>query len=279
MQLSRMLVLALPMIAACGGAQLVLKPPIEEQFNKAGIQGCPEVVAGALVYIDGDKPGGKDRMLRGAAQNAPDKVKQFAKAIRELPLDRIPGAQKYTSVIIEIADILAGAPGAGGPPGADSGPPPPPAAGGTKIVVQGLTLEGAQLSGIPDIEFDTGKDTIKATPMNGTTLALLLVGGQQNPNITMLRIEGHTDSDGDPAANEALGQRRAQAVAAWLTSHGIAANRLHPVGCGSRDPLFPNDTAEHKARNRRTEFDIETINGQRPEGYTEPCAPNGFRKK
>jgi OOP family OmpA-OmpF porin len=153
---------------------------------------------------------------------------------------------------------------------APAGPP-------AKIVVQGLQLEGAQLAGIPDIEFDTAKASIKNTAQNEATLRLLVLGGQTNPNITLLRVEGHTDSDGDPASNQALSEGRAQAVVDWLVAHGIARERLHPVGCAARDPLFPNDTPEHKARNRRTEFDIEAINGQRPEGYTEACAPNSFR--
>ncbi len=152
-------------------------------------------------------------------------------------------------------------------------PPGPPA----KIVVQGLNLEGAQLAGIPDIEFDTAKASIKNSAQNEATLRLLVLGGQTNPNITLLRVEGHTDSDGDPASNQALSEGRAQAVVDWLVAHGIARERLHPVGCAARDPLFPNDTPEHKARNRRTEFDIEAINGQRPEGYTDACAPNSFR--
>jgi OmpA-OmpF porin, OOP family len=172
-------------------------------------------------------------------------------------------------------DVGVGAAGAGAvavaPPPLVAGPP-------QKIVVQGLQLEGAQLSGIPDIEFDTAQATIKATPSNEATLRLLVLGGQTNPNITLLRVEGHTDSDGDPANNQVLSERRAQAVVAYLVAHGIDGARLRPVGCAARDPLFPNDSPEHKARNRRTEFDIETIQGGRPEGYTEPCAPNSFRK-
>jgi OmpA-OmpF porin, OOP family len=157
--------------------------------------------------------------------------------------------------------------------------PPPPAAGPPeKIVVQNLNLEGAQLAGIPDIEFDTAQATIKQTPQNAATLGLLVLGSQQNKNITLLRVEGHTDSDGDAANNQVLSEKRAQAVVDFLISHGVDRARLRPVGCAARDPLFQNDTPEHKARNRRTEFDIETINNNRPEGYTEPCAPNTFRK-
>ena len=264
-----------PLLAACGGATIVLKSPIQEQCDKAGLQGCPALVDGALVYLGGDKVNGKAQMLSASAQNAPEKVKVFADAIRVLPLDKIPGAgAKYGAIILEIADILAGAQPAPAPVVAVVAPAPAP----TKIVLAGgMQLEGAQLAGIPDIEFDTAKATIKASPQNEATLRLLLLGGQTNPNITLLRVEGHTDSDGDPASNQALSEGRAQAVVDWLVAHGIARERLHPVGCAARDPLFPNDTPEHKARNRRTEFDIEAINGQRPEGYTDACAPNSFR--
>jgi OOP family OmpA-OmpF porin len=174
--------------------------------------------------------------------------------------------------------------GVKGPKGVDvnvgvaaAAPPPPVAGPPQKVEVKGLNLEGAQLAGIPDIEFDTAQATIKNTPQNAATLGLLVLGSQQNVNITLLRVEGHTDSDGDPANNQTLSEHRAQAVVDFLVAHGVDRGRLRPVGCAARDPLFPNDSAEHKARNRRTEFDIETINNGRPEGYTEPCAPNSFR--
>jgi OOP family OmpA-OmpF porin len=270
MKLTRTVLLALPFLAACGGS-IVLKSPIQDRCNQAGLQACDDIVGGTLVYIDGDKVNGKDQILRGAGQNSPDKVKAYAATIRALPLDKIPNGQKYATIIFEICDILAGvgpAPVAAPPPG-----PPQP------VAVTGLQLEGAQLAGIPNIEFDTAQATIKATPANAATLGLLVVGSQQNKNINVLRVEGHTDSDGDPASNQALSERRAQAVVDWLVAHGVDRARLHPTGCAARDPLVPNDTPEHKALNRRTEFDIEQINGGRPDGYTEPCAPNSFRKR
>jgi hypothetical protein len=154
MNFARTIFLLLPMLAACGGggASLVLKSPVEEQCNKAGLQGCPDVVGGVLVYVDGDKPKGKDQMLRGAAQNAPEKVKQFAAEVRKLPLDKIPGAQKYTSVILEVADILAGAQGAAPPPGAPppAGPPaavPPPQPVGYELFYNGKRVNGADAAG------------------------------------------------------------------------------------------------------------------------------------
>jgi outer membrane protein OmpA-like peptidoglycan-associated protein len=158
--------------------------------------------------------------------------------------------------------------------------PPPPAAGPPrKIALAGLPLEGAQLAGIPDIEFDTGAATIKRTPQNDMVLNLLLRAGSTYTTITRLRVEGHTDSTGDEISNQRLSEARAIAVVEWLSSHGIGRQRLNPVGCASRDPLFPNDSNEHMARNRRVEFDIETIEDQPVEGGTAPCAANPFRAK
>jgi outer membrane protein OmpA-like peptidoglycan-associated protein len=47
-----------------------------------------------------------------------------------------------------------------------------------------------------------------------------------------LRVEGHTDNQGNAAASQALSERRAQAVVAWLTAHGVAASPLGAKGMG-----------------------------------------------
>lgn len=129
MRPTRTLFLLLPILCGCGAAQLVLKPPIESQCGSAGLKGCPEMTAGVLLYVEGDEAKGKDQLLRGAAQNAPDKVKKFAKGIKELQLDKIPGAAKYTQPLMKVADILASAKGADEPAGAAGGVAQNPGAG------------------------------------------------------------------------------------------------------------------------------------------------------
>lgn len=73
-----------------------------------------------------------------------------------------------------------------------------------------------------------------------------------------LRIEigGHTDSDVGALSNEALSQARAQVVVNWLIRHGIDPDRLEAKGYGATKPVVPNDSPEHKARNRRTEIRV-----------------------
>ena len=53
------------------------------------------------------------------------------------------------------------------------------------------------------------------------------------------RIEGHTDSVGNPAYNMKLSLKRAESVCAYLKTHGIASSRMEPVGKGSSEPLDP----------------------------------------
>jgi len=71
-----------------------------------------------------------------------------------------------------------------------------------------------------------------------------------------IRIEGHTDSDGDENANLKLSQARALSVKTYLESKGIAATRIESEGYGETQPLESNATPEGKAKNRRTVFRV-----------------------
>ena len=72
----------------------------------------------------------------------------------------------------------------------------------------------------------------------------------------VIEIGGYTDSDGSDAANQTLSERRARSVADYLAAHGIPGGRFETKGYGEADPFLPNDSAEHKARNRRIEFKV-----------------------
>jgi outer membrane protein OmpA-like peptidoglycan-associated protein len=70
-----------------------------------------------------------------------------------------------------------------------------------------------------------------------------------------LRIDGHTDSVGNDAANLDLSKRRAAAVKdALVTRYKIDASRLTTGGSGESSPIDTNDTPEGRARNRRVEL-------------------------
>ncbi|MGN6234797.1 OmpA family protein, partial [Dyella sp.] len=60
------------------------------------------------------------------------------------------------------------------------------------------------------------------------------------------------------AYNQSLSERRAQIVYDYLTAHGIDASRLEgPIGHGENDPVDTNDTDAGRARNRRTELQVQ----------------------
>jgi outer membrane protein OmpA-like peptidoglycan-associated protein len=76
------------------------------------------------------------------------------------------------------------------------------------------------------------------------------------PKIAKLRIEGHTDATGNPAANLELSKRRAAAVVAALVAKGVSKDRLVSQGFGDTKPIDSNSTEEGKQKNRRVEFHI-----------------------
>lgn len=71
-----------------------------------------------------------------------------------------------------------------------------------------------------------------------------------NPEIR-ITVEGHTDERGTREYNIALGERRANSVKQYLTSHGVDAKRIKIVSYGKEKPAFLGITDEIFAKNRR----------------------------
>jgi OOP family OmpA-OmpF porin len=69
-----------------------------------------------------------------------------------------------------------------------------------------------------------------------------------------IEIAGHTDADGEDGFNQALSEKRAQAVMDYLVKAGLPASRFTATGYGSAQPVGSNDTDEGKAQNRRIDF-------------------------
>jgi OOP family OmpA-OmpF porin len=88
---------------------------------------------------------------------------------------------------------------------------------------------------------------------------------QAKPEITLLRIEGHTDNDGQAAGNQTLSEKRAMAVAKWLTVRGEKCDRLLPVGFGQMKPIagsVDKQTPDEKNQNRRVAFVNAALKGK-----------------
>ena len=86
---------------------------------------------------------------------------------------------------------------------------------------------------IDNIFYDFDKATLR--PESETALNTLVNLLKENQNVT-IELSAHTDYLGSDAYNKRLSQRRADAVVAYLTAHGIARDRLTPVGYGKERP-------------------------------------------
>ncbi|HVC63247.1 MAG TPA: OmpA family protein [Acetobacteraceae bacterium] len=102
-----------------------------------------------------------------------------------------------------------------------------------------------------NIEFATGSagltpQAIRALDQLGQAL------GSPTLAAYHFRIEGHTDTVGSPALNKSLSERRAEAVANYLTSkYQIDASRLQAIGMGENGLLVATPANTPEARNRR----------------------------
>ena len=76
----------------------------------------------------------------------------------------------------------------------------------------------------------------------------------KNNPAARVQIEGHCDERGAADYNMALGAKRAQAAMDYLTTLGIAANRLSTISYGEEIPVCKEKTEECWARNRRARF-------------------------
>ena len=77
-----------------------------------------------------------------------------------------------------------------------------------------------------------------------------------NPRISRIEVQGHTDSDGSDEYNQQLSQRRAEAVVEALVQRDVERDRLIALGFGESEPIADNGTSAGKAKNRRVEFHI-----------------------
>lgn len=121
-------------------------------------------------------------------------------------------------------------------------------------------VEGAEVVRVGEgilVTFDSGLlfnfDSYALTPDTKENLSNLANTLKEYED-TNLTIEGHTDSKGTDAYNQDLSQKRAGAVADYLTSLGVARSRLTTKGYGEQQPVNTENT--EAAENRRVEVAI-----------------------
>lgn len=130
----------------------------------------------------------------------------------------------------------------------------------TMAQAQRYELSGNELKVPGPVLFETGSDRVK--PESEGALAHVKGYLTEKSYISLLRIEVHTDNAGDPAANQALSERRSLAVAKALIARGVECKRLLAVGFGATKPVAGNDTPDGRAQNRRVTFVNAALRGR-----------------
>ena len=116
-----------------------------------------------------------------------------------------------------------------------------------------VPAEVITLSDAGNVLFDFDKSDLKPAArekLDG------LMDKLRNADVVSIKVIGHTDSQGTEAYNQALSERRASSVAAYLLQQGLAPSKLTSEGRGESQPLADNDTEEGRAENRRVELHI-----------------------
>jgi outer membrane protein OmpA-like peptidoglycan-associated protein len=70
----------------------------------------------------------------------------------------------------------------------------------------------------------------------------------------LIRVLGFASDDPDEEANITLSTQRAMAVAIELIGNGVDKTKIRIEAYGSKNPRFPTDTPEGRARNQRVEI-------------------------
>ena len=101
--------------------------------------------------------------------------------------------------------------------------------------------------------FDMGKANIKLVSF--TELDELVAMMKSNSKIE-IQLEGHTDNQGSAEANLKLSQDRVDAVKKYLSSKGVAKDRIKTKAFGGTQPISNDKTEEGRALNRRVEMRV-----------------------
>ncbi len=110
------------------------------------------------------------------------------------------------------------------------------------------TLRENPFSSQQTIGFSTGGSTMDSGAVESLRrLALVL---HRHPDL-LVRVEGHSDSQGNADANLTLSGRRAEVVRQELSRSGVDESRIRVLGMGSNQPIDDNTTPQGRARNRR----------------------------
>jgi len=122
---------------------------------------------------------------------------------------------------------------------------PPP--GPDKVI-----LTPSNIAIIDKIQFEVGKADLK--PVSHVVIDEVVTVMKTNPQIELVQVQGHTDTDGSADLNRKLSQARSESVVKYMVGKGIKKDRLEGKGFGPDVPIADNAVPEGREANRRVEF-------------------------
>ncbi|MGH7388146.1 MAG: DUF937 domain-containing protein [Candidatus Rokuibacteriota bacterium] len=102
-----------------------------------------------------------------------------------------------------------------------------------------------------DLNFESGSTRLTPQSQRTVTALTTVLGAYPSARV---RLEGHTDTTGDPVANKQLSVDRAEALKQMLVTGGVAVDRIDVEGHGPERPVASNETDAGRAQNRRIEL-------------------------
>lgn len=201
--------------------------------------------------------------LVGEAPSVAQRTAAYSAAsVALLPMMGVPGVfarleDGQTSPALALPEgptvpLVPTAPAAPAAPVAKALPRPPVAASGP------LTIEDCEVAMARVVESRQIRFKLASAELDPSSVPLLdeLHRLSNRCPQARIRVDGHTDAQGEAAANLRLSQRRAQAVVDALFKRGVPVARLQAQGYGEDRLLDPGSTPEAHERNRRIEFHL-----------------------
>jgi peptidoglycan-associated lipoprotein len=111
--------------------------------------------------------------------------------------------------------------------------------------------DSGRIEGLMSINFDYDKSALSADAKKKIQGNVEWMKAHKNVNV---QVEGHCDARGSIEYNLALGERRARAVKAYMTSLGISDGRINVISYGKEKPVAQGDGEDAYAKNRRANF-------------------------
>lgn len=117
-----------------------------------------------------------------------------------------------------------------------------------------MTSRGLVISLYDTAFFDVGQSTINSAGYPALAKIASTIATMSNA----VSVEGHTDNIPSPnKSNWVLAAERSASIVDYMVKRGVPAKRFQIISYAEFKPLFPNDTPEHRALNRRVDIVIQ----------------------